>query len=211
VLRVVGFRVGGLLVHVVPNDPSSILVNAAELEAIVATARLTPRIRGPDTGARPAENGWRLPDTPEPHDLLLVLHGPIYLRVRHGFEAAGLGFFAGLPLIVSVPGDLLGGAVTDRLAWRYGLRVGRCGLGAVSYVIAGVALLAAAHSSTPVLAAALIALATGVTMFTLGAAWATVIEVDGIAAVGRDHELARKPRGDAQPTHRGALGAVVRN
>ena len=102
---------------------------------------------------------------------------PTYLRERHGFEAASLGLFAGLPLIVSMPGDLLGGVVTDRLASRYGLRIGRCGLGAVSYLIAGVALLAAARSSSPVAAAVLIAVATGMTMFTLGAAWATVIEV----------------------------------
>ncbi|AMY06907.1 putative sulfoacetate transporter SauU [Luteitalea pratensis] len=67
--------------------------------------------------------------------------------------------------------------MTDRLASRYGLRVGRCGLGAVSYLIAGGALLAAARSSSPVAAAVLIAAATGMTMFTLGAAWATVIEV----------------------------------
>jgi cyanate permease len=106
---------------------------------------------------------------------------PTYLRQRHGFDATSLGVFAGLPLMVSMPGDLLGGLVTDRLASRYGLRIGRCGLGAAAYVIVGVALLAAARSSTPVVAAALIAMATGVTMFTLGAAWATVIEV------GRNH------------------------
>ena len=52
---------------------------------------------------------------------------PTYLRQRHGFDATSLGLFAGLPLIVSMPGDLLGGVVTDRLASRYGLRVGRCG------------------------------------------------------------------------------------
>jgi len=106
---------------------------------------------------------------------------PTYLRQRHGFDATALGVFSGLPLIVSMPGDLLGGLVTDRLASRYGLRIGRCGLGAVAYVIAGIALLAAAASSTPVLAATLIALATGMTMFTLGAAWGTVIEL------GRNH------------------------
>ena len=54
-------------------------------------------------------------------------------------------------------------------------------MGAVAYAIAGVALLAAAGSSTPILAASLIAVATGLTMFTLGAAWGTVIEV------GRNH------------------------
>ena len=106
---------------------------------------------------------------------------PTYLRQRHGFDAAGLAIFAGLPLIVSVPGDLAGGIVSDRLVARYGLRWGRCGLGAIAYSIAGVALLAAGASSSPATAATLIALATGLTMFTLGAAWGTVMEV------GRNH------------------------
>ena len=70
--------------------------------------------------------------------------------------------------------------VTDRLAARLGLRLGRCALGAAAYIVVGIALLAASASS-PVLAASLIALATGLTMFTLGAAWGTVIEV------GRNH------------------------
>ena len=106
---------------------------------------------------------------------------PTYLRVRHGFDETSLAIFAGLPLIVSVPGDLLGGVVSDRLVARYGLRVGRCGLGAVAYAVAGVALLAAAAASSAVVAATLIAVATGLTMFTLGAAWGTVMEV------GRNH------------------------
>jgi MFS family permease len=106
---------------------------------------------------------------------------PTYLRQRHGFDAASLGLFAGLPLLVSMPGDLLGGVATDRLVARFGLRLGRSGLGAVAYTIAGIALLFAAASTTPVLAASLIAVATGLTMFTLGAAWGTVIEV------GRNH------------------------
>jgi ACS family glucarate transporter-like MFS transporter len=106
---------------------------------------------------------------------------PTYLRQRHGLDATGLAIFAGLPLIVSVPGDLLGGWVSDRLVARFGLRVGRCGLGAVAYVMAGLALLIAAASSSPYVAATLIAVATGLTMFTLGAAWGTVMEV------GRNH------------------------
>ena len=102
---------------------------------------------------------------------------PTYLQQRHGFDATSLGFFSGLPLLVSVPSDLFGGLVTDRIAARYGLRIGRCGVGGAAYVIAGLALLFAAASSSPVMAATLIALATAMTMFTLGAAWGTVIEV----------------------------------
>ena len=68
---------------------------------------------------------------------------PTYLRQRHGFDATSLGIFAGLPLIVSMPGDLLGGLVTDRLSSRYGLKIGRCALGATAYLVAGVALISA--------------------------------------------------------------------
>jgi MFS family permease len=106
---------------------------------------------------------------------------PTYLHERHGFDATTLGFFSGLPLLVSVPSDLFGGVATDRLAARYGLRIGRSGLGAVAYVISGIALCFAAASAEPVTAAMLIALATASCMFTLGAAWSTCIEI------GRNH------------------------
>jgi MFS transporter, ACS family, glucarate transporter len=106
---------------------------------------------------------------------------PTYLHERHGFDATALGFFSGLPLLVSVPSDLCGGIVTDRLAARYGLRIGRSAVGAVAYLISGVSLFLAAAASAPISAAILIALATSACMFTLGAAWSTCIEV------GRNH------------------------
>jgi cyanate permease len=58
---------------------------------------------------------------------------PTYLMQRHGFDIRAMGIFAGLPLLVSIPGDLLGGLLTDRLAVRYGLRLGRCRSG--TYVV----------------------------------------------------------------------------
>jgi hypothetical protein len=54
-------------------------------------------------------------------------------------------------------------------------------VGAASCLVAGVALVFATASSNPVTAALLIAFATAAAMFTLGAAWSTVIEV------GRNH------------------------
>src|SRR6187549_2403847 len=170
------------------NDPSEHgSVNAAELEIIAAG-------RKPDCGHAAGWEYWGgllrsrnmiamcimyIPNCMIFYFCITWL--PTYLRQRHGFDATSLGIFAGLPLIVSMPGDLLGGLVTDRLAARYGLKVGRCALGAAAYLIAGVALISAALSSTPMVAATLIAVATGMTMFTLGAAWGTVIEV------GRNH------------------------
>ena len=201
------------------NDPSEHpAVNAAELQTICRTVRPTAATRrGSNTGARSSRNRnmvalcvMYIPNCMIFYFCITWL--PTYLRQRHGFDATSLGIFAGLPLIVSMPGDLLGGLVTDRLASRYGLRVGRCGLGAVAYVIAGVALLAAAASSTPVLAAGLIAVATGHD------------DVHARRRVGnrhrgrtqprrrrrRDDELGRQPGRDAQPAHRRVLGAVVR-
>jgi MFS transporter, ACS family, glucarate transporter len=170
------------------NDPSEHdAVNAAELQTIVSG-------RPPDSGHSTGWEYWGRLVRNRNMIALCVMYIPncmifyfcitwlpTYLKQRHGFDAASLGIFSGLPLIVSMPGDLLGGVVTDRLVSRYGLRVGRCGLGAAAYVIAGLALVSAATTSIPVLAATLIALATGMTMFTLGAAWGTVIEV------GRNH------------------------
>jgi MFS family permease len=106
---------------------------------------------------------------------------PTYLHERHGFDAATLGFLSGLPLLLSVVSQLLGGIVTDQLASRFGLRVGRRVTGGTGYVIAGVALLFAAASPSPVPAAVLISVATAACMFTTAAAWGTCIEV------GRDH------------------------
>jgi sugar phosphate permease len=170
------------------NDPSEHgAVSAAELQTIVAE-------RPPDTVHAAGWEYWgRLMQSRNmlamcimyvPNCMIFyfcITWLPTYLKQRHGFDATSLGLFAGLPLIVSMPGDLLGGWVTDRLVSRYGLRIGRCGLGAAAYTVAGVALLGAAASSTPILAATLIAFATGMTMFTLGAAWGTVIEL------GRNH------------------------
>src|SRR3982751_216387 len=69
---------------------------------------------------------------------------PSYLLERHGFNISGMALFAGLPLLVSMPGDLRGGWLTDHLCKRYGPRVGRCGLGGIAYLVAGCCLIAAA-------------------------------------------------------------------
>jgi ACS family glucarate transporter-like MFS transporter len=168
------------------NDPAEHpSVGAAELAAIVAD-------RPPEADHESGWTYWRTLMRSRSMIALSVMYIPncmifyfcitwlpTYLLERHGFNISGMALFAGLPLLVSMPGDLLGGWLTDRLSLRYGLRAGRCGLGGAAYVAVGVSLIAAGLAPSPVLAALLIALATGLTMFTLGAAWGTVMEIGG--------------------------------
>jgi MFS family permease len=104
---------------------------------------------------------------------------PTFLKEQHHFEAVQLGFFAGLPLIFSVAGDLCGGLATDVVTRRFGLRWGRCAVGAAAYVLAGGAMILAGLVGAPVLVALLIALAVAASMFILGAAWSTCIDIGG--------------------------------
>jgi sugar phosphate permease len=111
---------------------------------------------------------------------------PTYLTEQHGFTATRLALLTALPLFSSVIGDLCGGVIMDAVTKRLGLRAGRCGVGAVSYGIACVALLLVPFMSHPLVAVGLIALATMATMFCLPAAWAICIDIgrDNAAVVG---------------------------
>lgn len=104
---------------------------------------------------------------------------PDYLREQHGFESMRLGFFTGLPLLLSPVADLLGGVTTDAVTRRFGLRLGRVGVGAASYLAAGIAMLLATTTTHPEIAAWCIATGVAASMFTLGASWGTVIDVGG--------------------------------
>ncbi len=104
---------------------------------------------------------------------------PTYLAEQRGFEKESLSFFSGLPLLLSVFGDLSGGAVTDFVTRRFGLRLGRSGVAVVGYALAGVAMLGSVLSTTPVMAAALIAVSVAASMFTLSASWAACIDIGG--------------------------------
>jgi MFS family permease len=104
---------------------------------------------------------------------------PTYLKEKHGMDALQLGLFAGLPLMLSVGGDLFGGVTTDFVTRRFGLRVGRCGVGAVAYVLAGTSMILATLVPHPLVAATLIATAVAASMFTLAAAWSTCLDIGG--------------------------------
>jgi MFS transporter, ACS family, glucarate transporter len=104
---------------------------------------------------------------------------PTYLEKARGFSSTELGLLAGLPLILSAGADLAGGLATDRAIRAWGLRVGRCGIGIASLLLAGAALIAGAAMDAALPAALLIALAGAADSFLLGAAWGTCLDIAG--------------------------------
>ena len=168
------------------NDPSEHpQVNAAELEKIASE-------REPSNGHHEGWAYWKrllghrntlplcLMYFPNSYAFYFCITWlPTYLKERHGLDAMQLGLFSGLPLILSVVGDLFGGVATDVVTKRFGLRVGRCGVGAFAYVLAGTAMILAGVVQQPMLAATLIAVAVAASMFTLGASWSTCLDIGG--------------------------------
>jgi MFS family permease len=109
----------------------------------------------------------------------LITWLPTYLATARGFSQTELGLFAGLPLILSVVADIFGGLTTDSLTHRFGLRFGRCSVGAGGYLVAALAMLAGAVVTEPRTAAVLIAVAAAASMFTLAPSWAACIDIGG--------------------------------
>lgn len=101
-----------------------------------------------------------------------------YLAHEKGLHGTSLAFFAGLPLLLSVPADLFGGLLTDNLSRRFGLRFGRCIVGGASLAAASLFLLfgVGLHAQS---AAAFIALGAACSNFLLGASWSTCTDIAG--------------------------------
>jgi MFS family permease len=102
-----------------------------------------------------------------------------YLDEGRGMQGRTLAFFAGLPLLLSVAGDVLGGAATDWAVRRVGPRWGRAGVGLVSYLTAGICICMAGVIVNSYAAALLFAVGNAANMFIMGAAWGTCQDIGG--------------------------------
>ena len=112
---------------------------------------------------------------------LYVTWMPTYLQHEKQLHGTVLGILAGLPLLLSVPADLLGGILTDRLSQSFGLRLGRCLVGFCSLAAAGVFLFCGALAGGKI-SAVLIALAAASANFLLGASWSACADMAGTHA-----------------------------
>jgi MFS transporter, ACS family, glucarate transporter len=103
---------------------------------------------------------------------------PTYLK-NQGFATTALSLLSGLPLILSVLADLMGGLATDVISKRWGLRVGRCGVGGGALALAGLAILGSAVCPYPLISALLISVAGASANFLLGASWGVCLDIAG--------------------------------
>ncbi|HEY2017030.1 MAG TPA: MFS transporter [Bryobacteraceae bacterium] len=104
---------------------------------------------------------------------------PTYLKNVRGFTSVSLGVLAGLPLALSVLAGLSGGATTDWLTRRFGLRIGRATVGAAALLAAGGFMMAGTFTANPYSSAILIALGSAAANFMLPAAWGSCIDLGG--------------------------------
>jgi sugar phosphate permease len=104
---------------------------------------------------------------------------PRYLDKERGFSAANLAIVAGMPMLLSVAADFFGGVATDRLTRRYGAKIGRVVLGAISFLLASLCMFGGAICGNAMLAAILISIAAAWSNFILGAAWGSAVDIGG--------------------------------
>jgi MFS family permease len=102
---------------------------------------------------------------------------PSYLQNEHGFQKTELGWVASLPLFLSIGTQFFGGYISDVLARRFGITVGRRAPGIIGYACAAVFIVFASVQRDPVTAAVLIALAASTCMLTTAPAWSTCVDI----------------------------------
>jgi MFS family permease len=104
---------------------------------------------------------------------------PTYLLRARGFEIRAIGWLAALPLLSIAAGSLLGGALGDFLARRFGLRAGLRAPGLVGLPLAALAIAAAVTTQDPRTAAFCLAGAAGLAALGVAPAWAVCLAVGG--------------------------------
>jgi len=102
-----------------------------------------------------------------------------YLQTGRGLTEEQMKFASALPPLLGMAGILAGGFLSDGLARRYGLRVGRCAVGAPALIAAGVLMMAATVTKDNTWAVGLLAVGMGVLNMMLPVAWAVCADVGG--------------------------------
>ncbi len=107
---------------------------------------------------------------------------PSYLLRVRGFDLRQAGFLSALPLLAIAAGVFAGGAISDRLAKRWGARSGRRTPGLIGLPLAALAISAGIKTPDPLGSALLLAAAAGLAALGVAPAWVVTTEIGGVHA-----------------------------
>ena len=102
-----------------------------------------------------------------------------YMAEAHGVNLKASALYTMLPFIAMTIGCLTGGTVCDWIAARFGLRMGRCGLPALAFVLTAIFLLAGSYVHSPLAAAVLLAGGGGSLYLSQSSYWAVCADIAG--------------------------------
>jgi MFS transporter, ACS family, glucarate transporter len=103
---------------------------------------------------------------------------PTYLKDVRGFSLQQAGWLSAIVLFTGGVMTYFGGKLTDTLVKKYGLKVGRS-MGVVTLPIAGMLLIGAAQTESPMAAALLLAATLGVADLCVSSCWAICHDIGG--------------------------------
>ncbi|HTF69981.1 MAG TPA: MFS transporter [Edaphobacter sp.] len=103
----------------------------------------------------------------------------LYMAQVRGFDLKSSAQFAMFPFLSMTVCCLVGGALSDRLTGKYGLRVGRCGLAAVALILTAVCLVLGSQIHNPRLAGVVLAAGAGALYLSQSSFWSVSVDIAG--------------------------------
>ena len=101
----------------------------------------------------------------------------LYLVSERGFNVLRGAFFASGPFLAMTALCPLGGWVTDRVAASFGVNAGRSRVGCAGMLLSGLCIVVGTQIAEPYTAITLLSLGAGFLYFTVGAFWASTIDL----------------------------------
>lgn len=103
----------------------------------------------------------------------------LYMAQVRGFDLKSSAKLTMLPFLLMTICCLFGGALSDRLTGRYGLRVGRCGLAGAAMILAAMSLVLGSQIESPELAGVVLALGVGALYISQSSFWSASVDIAG--------------------------------
>lgn len=103
----------------------------------------------------------------------------LYMAQVRGFNLTSSAQYAMLPFLSMTVCCLVGGALSDRLTGRYGLRVGRCGLAAIAMVLSAISLVIGSQVESPQLSGVILAAGAGALYLSQSSFWSVSVDIAG--------------------------------